>query len=105
MSGAAGFLIAGVANIALGLVDALELIIFIWVITSWLIAFDVVNIRNPTVRKVVGLLDGVMAPLTRPFRRFIPNLGPVDLSPLALIVCLELVKLGLRTLQLAVSVG
>jgi YggT family protein len=66
----------------------------IWVIIanaiiSWLIAFDVVNMRNRIVRSVVTFLDAVTRPILRPLRRIIPPLGGIDITPLILIVVLS----------------
>ena len=51
-------------------------------ILSWLVAFDVVNYRNRFVYSVGTFLDRVTAPLLEPFRRIIPNLGGIDISPI-----------------------
>jgi|SRR6185436_16499206 len=61
----------------------------IWVviasaILSWLVAFQVVNMRNRVVGQIWYFLDAVTRPLLRPFRRFIPPLGGVDISPIFL---------------------
>jgi YggT family protein len=58
-------------------------------ILSWLIAFDVINMRNATARQVVRFFDSVTRPLLRPFRRFIPPLGGIDVTPVVLIILLE----------------
>ncbi len=58
-------------------------------IVSWLIAFDVINMRNTTARQIVRFLDSVTRPLLAPFRRFIPPLGGVDVTPVILIILLE----------------
>ncbi len=67
--------------------------IYIWVliasaILSWLVAFDVVNRRNPFVTKAGLFLYRVTEPLLRPIRRVLPLIGGVDLSPLVLILLL-----------------
>ena len=58
-------------------------------ILSWLIAFDVINMRNATARQVVRFFDSVTRPLLHPFRRFIPPLGGIDVTPVILIILLE----------------
>ncbi len=70
-----------------GLLQLLILVIFIAVVASWLVAFNIINTRNPTVYRVVAGLDAVAQPILRPFQRIIPPLGGVDISPvLALLV-------------------
>ena len=57
-------------------------------ILSWLVAFDVINRRNPFVTKVGRFLYLVTEPLLRPIRRVLPLIAGVDLSPLVLILLL-----------------
>ena len=57
------------------------------IILSWLVAFDVINLRNRIVYNVARFLDAVTRPILRPFQRIIPPLGGVDITPiLALLV-------------------
>ena len=59
---------------------------------SWLIAFNVVNIRNDVVRSIWNALVGLTEPLLAPIRRFLPNTGGLDISPVILILLIILVK-------------
>ncbi len=68
--------------------QALELykwVIIVVAIMSWLIAFDVVNTRNDLVRSIWNALNALTEPALRPIRRFMPNLGGLDISPVILI--------------------
>ena len=65
--------------------------LYIWLliasaILSWLIAFNVVNARNPIVHNVGEFLFRVTEPLLRPIRNMLPNLGGIDVSPVILII-------------------
>jgi YggT family protein len=71
------------------LIQALIWIIIANAIMSWLIAFDVINMRNATARQVVRFLDAVTRPILQPLRRIIPTLGGIDITPVILIVVLE----------------
>src|ERR1700758_4753171 len=71
------------------LLQAVIWIIIANAIVSWLIAFDVINMRNATARSIVRFLDSVTRPLLRPFRRFIPPLGGIDVTPVILIILLQ----------------
>ncbi len=72
------------------LIDAaLEVMIWIviaYAILSWLIGFDVVNLRNRFVYSASRLLDSAARLLLRPIQRIIPPFGQMDLSPLIFIV-------------------
>ncbi|MBS1183776.1 MAG: hypothetical protein H6Q99_3656 [Proteobacteria bacterium] len=53
-------------------------------IMSWLVAFNVVNLRNQVVATIAGFLYTMTEPLLRPIRRRMPNTGGLDLSFLVL---------------------
>jgi YggT family protein len=71
--------------------------LYIWVliasaVLSWLVAFNVVNTRNPVVAQIGDILYRVTEPALRPIRRFMPNLGGVDISPIILIIGLIFIR-------------
>lgn len=66
-----------------------EYLIIIMAAMSWLIAFNIMNIRNNIVRMLWSGLTLVTEPILAPIRMLLPNLGGVDLSPLvALLIIL-----------------
>ena len=67
---------------------ALQLYIYLLVaaaVLSWLIAFNVVNVRNQFVAMVADFLYRITEPALRPIRNRMPNLGGIDISPVILI--------------------
>ena len=71
--------------------------LYVWVliisaILSWLLAFNVINSRNRFVYAVVDFLWRITEPALRPIRRFLPNLGGIDISPVILILILMFVE-------------
>jgi len=64
-----------------------------WVILSWLIAFNVVNMRNPFVAAVGDFLYRITEPVLRPIRRRMPNLGGIDVSPIILFLIIIFIQL------------
>jgi YggT family protein len=75
------------------IIGLIVLVVIVNAIISWLVAFDVINLRNPTVGRIVRALDAATEPLLRPIRRFIPNLGGLDISPIVLILLLQALKI------------
>jgi YggT family protein len=71
------------------LIQAVIWLIIANAIISWLMAFDVINMRNRTVYQIVTFLNRITAPILRPLRRFIPPLGGIDITPVILIILLE----------------
>jgi YggT family protein len=61
-------------------------------VLSWLVAFNVVNARNPIVANIGEFLYRVTEPALRPIRSVLPNLGGIDVSPVILIIGLLFLK-------------
>ncbi|MEM6711582.1 MAG: YggT family protein [Pseudomonadota bacterium] len=61
-------------------------IIVISAIMSWLVAFNVINPRNEVVSTIGRAIYGLTEPALRPIRRFLPNLGGIDISPIVLLL-------------------
>ena len=55
-------------------------------VMSWLMAFNVVNPYNPFVRSIWQALNALTEPLLRRIRRWMPDLGGIDISPVVLII-------------------
>lgn len=71
--------------------------IYVWIIiasaiVSWLVAFNVINVRNDFVRTIWDMLYRVTEPALRPIRRFLPNLGGIDISPIILLLLIFFVQ-------------
>ena len=75
------------------LLQALVWAIIISAVLSWLVAFDVINLRNRFVYNVARFLDAVTRPILAPVQRIIPPLGGVDVSPIIVLLVIQ----GFRT--------
>jgi len=73
-------------------IDIYTWIVIASAIMSWLVAFGVINVRNQFIRVVVDLLYRLTEPVLRPIRRFLPNLGGVDISPVILLLGLFFIR-------------
>jgi YggT family protein len=71
-------------------------VIIIQAVLSWLVAFDVLNLRQPFVWQIWSGLNRMTEPLYRPIRNLLPDMGGIDLSPLV-------VLFGLYALQIVVN--
>jgi YggT family protein len=71
------------------LLQLMVLAIIIAAVLSWLVAFDVINLRHPVARQIVVFLDAVTRPILRPIQRIIPPLGGFDISPIIAIIILQ----------------
>ena len=73
-------------------------------IFSWLYAFNVVNPRNQFVGTIGNTLYRLTEPALRPIRRFIPDLGGIDISPIILLLLIFFLRQFLLTTVLSLVV-
>lgn len=71
------------------IIGLLILAIVVNVILSWLVAFEIINLRNPYALQFVRFLDAVVRPILAPFRRLIRPIGNVDVSPILALLVLQ----------------
>ena len=81
-----------ILNVVILALDIYKLVIIAAAVMSWLIAFNVVNIRNDFVRSVWSILVALTEPALRPIRRYLPNTGGIDISPVLLFLAILLVE-------------
>ena len=81
-----------VLDIVFLVLNLYEYVIIASAVMSWLIAFNVVNIRNDLVRQVWNSLTALTDPFLMRIRRFLPYAGGLDLSPIVLYLLIELIK-------------
>ena len=87
----------------------LALDIYWWIIIgaavfSWLYAFNVVNPRNEFVGMIGNMLFKMTDPVLRPIRRYLPDLGGIDISPIILLLILFFLRQFLLTTVLSLVV-
>ena len=71
--------------------------LYVWVliinaVLSWLVAFNVLNTQNRFVFSVLEVTYKLTDPPLNYIRRFLPNLGSVDISPIVLILLIYFVR-------------
>ena len=73
---------ASILQILLMLLSVAQMIIIIHIILSWLINFQVLNLRQPIVASIWDGLNRLLEPAYTRIRQFMPDLGGIDLAPL-----------------------
>ena len=80
-------------------IDLLDRVIYLYVwvliinaVLSWLIAFNVLNTQNRFVYSILEFTYKLTDPLLNYIRRFLPNLGSIDISPVILILLIYFVR-------------
>ena len=71
--------------------------LYIWtmlayIVITWLIAFRIINPWQPIVRMAMDFLGRIHEPLMGRVRRFLPNLGGIDLSPIILLLAVQFLR-------------
>ncbi|HEX9768962.1 MAG TPA: YggT family protein [Kiloniellales bacterium] len=85
---------------------ALELymwLIIVSAVLSWLVAFNVVNTRNQVVFTIGNFLYRITEPALRPIRRFVPNFGGVDVTPVVLILVVLFIRMLLAEIYVSLA--
>jgi YggT family protein len=67
-------------------------IVIAMIIMSWLISFNVINTRNQFVAAVWRILNQLTDPVLRPIRRYMPNFGGLDISPIILFLIIFFIE-------------
>ena len=75
------------------IIDLYIWVLIINVIFSWLVAFNVLNTQNRFVYSILDFTYKLTDPILNKIRRYIPNLGSIDISPLILLLFLWFLKL------------
>ncbi|MBN8531788.1 MAG: YggT family protein [Alphaproteobacteria bacterium] len=74
------------------IISIYTIVLLVWVIMSWLISFNIINRHQPFVYRVNDVLNRLVEPALKPIRRFMPDLGGVDISPIILILLLQFLE-------------
>ena len=68
------------------ILDIIWWIVIIHIIMSWLINFQVLNLRQPIVAQIWYGLNRLLEPIYGPIRNALPQMGGLDLAPLVVIL-------------------
>ena len=71
-------------------------VVIINVILSWLIAFNILNTQNRLVFSILDLSYRLTDPILNKIRRFLPNLGSLDISPIVLLLLIWFIEMCMK---------
>jgi YggT family protein len=66
-----------------------------------LISFNVISLSNQYVEAIYKSVNALIDPLTRPIRKFMPDTGMIDFSPMVLIIGLQILLIILGNLEVS----
>jgi YggT family protein len=90
-----GFFMLTIIQALLLIIGVVRFFVIAHFIMSWLIRFEVLNVRQQFVGQVWYTLERVLEPIYGPIRRMLPNMGGIDLSPVLVLVGLEILRIFL----------
>jgi YggT family protein len=79
-------------KVALVVLNLYQVFLLVYVVTSWLEYFNVINRYNPLIYTIRNFLFAITEPVLRPIRRILPSVGDFDLSPMVLVVVVYFVE-------------
>ena len=66
------------------------------VVVSWLIAFNILNTQNRFVYSILEFTYRLTDPVLNKIRRFLPNLGTLDISPIVLLLLIWFIEMCMK---------
>ncbi len=77
-----------IADILLFVLDILWFLLIVHIVMSWLIGFEVLNLRQPLVAQVWNALERLWEPVFGPIRRRLPATGGLDFTPIVVFIAI-----------------
>ena len=74
------------------IISLYKFVLIIYIIATWLINFNVINTSNRLVFSVMEILYKLSEPSLRIVRKYIPNFGSIDISPIIVYLALEFLQ-------------
>ena len=82
--------------LALQILKLYSYIVITNVIISWLVSFNVLNTQNRFVYSILELTYRLTDPILNKIRRFLPNLGTLDISPIILLLLIWFIEMCMK---------
>jgi len=82
--------------LTLKILEIYSFIVIANVIISWLVAFNVLNTQNRFVYSILELTYRLTDPILIKIRRFLPNLGTLDISPVILLLLIWFIEMCMK---------
>ena len=82
--------------LALQILKLYSYVVIANVVVSWLVAFNVLNTSNRFVYSVLDFTYRLTDPILNKIRRFLPNLGTLDISPIILLLLIWFIEMCMK---------
>ena len=82
--------------LALQILKLYSYVVIANVVVSWLIAFNILNTQNRFVYSILEFSYRLTDPILNKIRRFLPNLGSLDTSPIILLLLIWFIEMCMK---------
>ena len=82
--------------LALQILKLYSYVVIANVVVSWLVAFNILNTQNRFVYSILEFSYRLTDPILNKIRRFLPNLGSLDISPIILLLLIWFVEMCMK---------
>ena len=82
--------------LALQILKLYSFVVIANVVVSWLIAFNILNTQNRFVYSILEFSYRLTDPILNKIRRFLPNLGSLDISPIILLLLIWFIEMCMK---------
>ena len=82
--------------LALQILKLYSYVVIANVVVSWLIAFNILNTQNRFVYSILEFSYRLTDPILNKIRRFLPNLGTLDISPIILLLLIWFIEMCMK---------
>ena len=82
--------------LALQILKLYSYVVIANVVVSWLIAFNILNTQNRFVYSILEFSYRLTDPILNKIRRFLPNLGSLDISPIILLLLIWFIEMCMK---------
>ncbi len=82
--------------LALQILKLYSYVVLANVVISWLVAFNVLNTQNRFIYSILEMTYRLTNPALNKIRRFLPNLGSLDIAPVILLLLIWFIEMCMR---------
>jgi|TARA_B110000971_G_scaffold204547_1_gene226167 YggT family protein len=82
--------------LALQILKLYSYVVLANVVISWLVTFNVLNTQNRFVYSILEVTYRLTNPILNRIRRFLPNLGSLDISPIILLLLIWFIEMCMK---------
>ena len=76
-------------SLIIQIIELYKLVLIIYIIATWLVNFNIINTSNRFIYSLMITLYKLSEPSLRIVRKYIPNFGSIDISPIIVYLALE----------------